>query len=528
MSKKLKRALSLLCITALLVTSAACGKTEEATTSTSGLVTASTQSTVETQKPTKIKFYSTTNSFEVPNGDLKDVPIMKILQEKTNTEIDLQLLDHAKYQDILQTKFASGDYPDVFLKWSIAGDVAVVNGLIEDMKPYIEKYGPNLKKNVDQATWDACTQTDGSILAIPQNAGTYSGSGTIIFVRQDWMDKAGVTKDPTTPDELLDMWRKFRDSDFNGDGKADEIAFSGREKFSWMGNIFGMWGLTESNYVYEDGKFMPALASPRMKEVLKFFSTAYSEKLLDSEVLTNSRTVWENKIIQNKVGSFVHTVGAASDWYAKLRDGNNGKDVGLKAITTPKAPGYDGPVGNAISPFSTVHMVFKSASEEAKIGITKMFDYLSTEEGAILAKYGIEGDTFNKDASGNWTYDVDKRQKNQTLWFDIAFATAPSQKITDMVKSKDPKEDEHRNQAIDVAKLEGLPNLMVPMPQPKTAQENPTLAFSQTIIQEGFARIVTGEKPIEYWDEVMDKWMKAGGEKLIAETTEWYNGYHKK
>lgn len=532
MSRLLKRALALACIVAVLITCVACGNqqttgTPSVTPSPSTATSGEPATPEPKQEPVKIKFYSTTNNYEVPSGDLKELPIMKVLQEKTNTIIDLQLLDHAKYEDILKTKFASGDYPDVFLKWSIAGDVAVENGLIEDMKPYIEQYGPNLKSNIDQATWDACTQADGSVLAIPSMAGTYSGSGSVLYVRQDWMDKAGVTADPKTPDELLDMWRKFRDSDFNGNGKPDEIPFSLREKVGWMGNLYSMWGLSENNYVYEDGEFKPAIVSSKMKEFLTFVSTAYREKLIDSEFLTNSQPVWNNKIIQNRVGSWNHVVSLATDWYVKLRDANGGKDVGLRAIATPKAPGYDGPVGAAIAPYGTVHMVFKSAGEDTKIAITKLFDYLSTEEGAILSKYGIEGDTFIKDASGNYTYDLEKRKQNQTLWFDPAFSTAPTEKIIDMVKSADPKEDLVRQQAISVAKLEGLPNLIAPMPAPKALSENPALAYNQTIIQEGLAKIITGEKPVDYWDEVVDKWMKSGGEKLIQETTAWYKNYHK-
>lgn len=532
MSKMLRNALCVISVFTVLVTGTACSS-KAPTTDTKGTQStssaATTQAVVQKQAPSKIKMYSTTNNFEVPSGDLKEIPIMKTLQEKANVIIDLQLLEHGKYDDILKTKFASGDYPDLYLKWSIAGDVAVENGLVQDMKSYIDKYGPNLKKNLSEATWKAVTSANGEVMAIPSSSGTFTGSGNVIYVRKDWMEKAGVKDLPKTPDDLIAMWKKFRDSDFNGNGKADEIPFSAREKFSWMGNLWSMWGLSENNYVVEaNGEFVPALASSNMKKALEFFVTAYKEKLLDNEIITNSQTVWNNKIIQNRVGSWTHTVGLATDWYIKLRDANGGKDVGLMAIPTPKSPDYSGPVGVPVAPFGTVRMVFKSASEDTKIGIVRMFDYLSSEEGHKLCRYGIEGDTLTKDASGNYTYDLEKRKKNQTLWFEPAFLTKSYDSVIDMVKSKDPKEDEARRQAISIGKTEGMPNLIVPMPAPKALVENPNLAYGNTLIQEGLARIITGEKPISYWDEVLDKWKKAGGDKLISETTAWYKGFYKK
>ena len=30
-------------------------------------------------------------------------------------------------------------------------------------------------------------------------------------------------------------------------------------------------------------------------------------------------------------------------------------------------------------------------------------------------------------------------------------------------------------------------------------------------------KIIIGEKPVEYWDEVLDGWYKAGGEEYVAD-----------
>ena len=37
------------------------------------------------------------------------------------------------------------------------------------------------------------------------------------------------------------------------------------------------------------------------------------------------------------------------------------------------------------------------------------------------------------------------------------------------------------------------------------------------------AKIITGEEPIEYWDEVLDGWYAAGGDKYCEEVLAYIN-----
>ena len=57
---------------------------------------------------------------------------------------------------------------------------------------------------------------------------------------------------------------------------------------------------------------------------------------------------------------------------------------------------------------------------------------------------------------------------------------------------------------------------------PKT----PTLAKSGStlddILIEGFTKIIVGEKPIEYFDTLVQEWEKAGGEQATKEVNETY------
>lgn len=48
-------------------------------------------------------------------------------------------------------------------------------------------------------------------------------------------------------------------------------------------------------------------------------------------------------------------------------------------------------------------------------------------------------------------------------------------------------------------------------------------ATLDTILLEGFTKIVVGDEPIDYFDTVVEKWKAAGGEQAIKEMEELYN-----
>ena len=42
------------------------------------------------------------------------------------------------------------------------------------------------------------------------------------------------------------------------------------------------------------------------------------------------------------------------------------------------------------------------------------------------------------------------------------------------------------------------------------------------ILNEGFISMITGDKPMTYFDEMVEKWKKAGGDQLTMEANELY------
>lgn len=469
--------------------------------------------------PVKLKAYETDLNNPIPPGDTMNIPTMAYLGEKTNTILDVTFLSHGKYNEQLRLKMAAGEYPDFYWTGGFANQETLANDMVLPLNDLIEQYGPNLKKVVPQYAWDAVTRK-GQIMAIPRFSGGGTDTDRQIFVRKDYLDKVGA-KIPTTSDEFLDMLRLLRDNDPDGNGKNDTIPFSGRQSFGWMENIFGMWGIDPSANTIYNGEVIPGYLHPNMKLALAFIHTMYAEKLLDNEFLSNTGSIWSQKLNSGQVASYNHTVEQVADFQKAIQDANPGVNVNVVGIPTPRGIGYDeGPLGNRKNPFGVSTIVMKSTKHPVEV--IQLFDWLASEEGQVYIDLGIEGDTYRKEGD-KFVYDAAKDKEVSSL--RSPFAVTPLYFNKQTIEARYSPEDIARiDAAYAVAKDEGLPNPTVSMPMQQALLDNPELSwYSGSYIQETMTKIVYGELPVDYFDTFSQTIRKQGGEQLIKEMTEWYN-----
>lgn len=517
-----KRKIALSGILALTLVGTACGNDKAGNAGASSSAPASSSSSAASAAPTtaapaKISIFVSNNAEQIPPGKSMDLPTVKYLADKTNTDLDITFLPHENYMEQLRLKFAGGDIPDVHMVWGIENSELVTNGLALDLKPYLEKYGQHLLKEIPQSAWDAVT-LGGKVLAIPQVAQGNAPAERVIYVRKDWMDKLGL-KAPTTSDEFLDMLRAFRDKDPNGNNKKDEIPFSSREKFEWMDNILGMYGVNLDSNKLVDGQIMPGFVTPNMKQALGLLRTMYEEKLIDKEFLTNSRAVWDQKIKSDLVGSWDHVVfGVWDSWQKDMNTLLADKHPDVVAIPTPHGVGYEGEVGRVEKPVLKTFVVKKDAKNPE--AIVQLFDWLISEDGQLFADLGIEGETFTKEGSElKYNADADKDVK----WRQAVFTLHGFNEAAQKVKINNDEAFNKLIQTIEISRNEGIKNPTDGMPPSEAMTKNAELTYKGSLFQEAAAKIVLGEKPLDYFDEFVANWKKQGGDQAIKEMTDWYN-----
>ncbi|ALS29917.1 ABC transporter substrate-binding protein [Paenibacillus sp. 32O-W] len=515
--KNRKAWLSLL-MSALLLMIAACGGNGNtgADTPKTGDTKAQSEGesgTAEPQDKPTIKIYVTDNAKPVPSGDLLKDPTIKYMVDKSGVNLDITFLSHSNYVDQLKLKFAASEFPDVFMGFGLTqGDGALDNDLVLPLNDLIDQYGPNMKEKIPQYAWDAVT-INGQIMGIPEPSSTTSSR--LFYIRKDWMDAVGATEVPKTSDELLELFRKFRDGDPNGNGEKDEIPFTMREKFSWTGDmIWGMWGISPYEGIEYNGEIVPGFVHPNMKKGLEFMQTMYKEGLLDSEFLVNSSTITGQKITSGLAGSWGNMPESIYAYQKSVQDALPGVNVDVITIPTPRGTGYDGPVGSVNFPVNKTYLVMKSAKDPA--AVVKFFDWLYSEEGQIFSELGVEGINYAEE-NGVYFYKENSEQEQQTEWRSLFKMHAYNETAFNAKYSGQQREK--LQAALDIANKEGLNSLTMGMPAVSQNLFNLYYEF-----HEPAARIIVEGAPVdETWDKFIADWRAQGGQELIDEMTSWYN-----
>jgi putative aldouronate transport system substrate-binding protein len=272
-------------------------------TSTSGTSSASPMaSTSATAAPVKDEAKPTLKSLQINQPeDYNTYPVAKVLEEKTGYKVQYDMLPADKPEDKLNLIIASAESYDAITTTGTSDFKAIYadyakKGALVDLTPLIDKYGPNIKAQISQATLDAA-KVDGKIYAIPTIA--IESVATSLIIRQDWLDKLGL-KMPTTIDELTNVLKQFKEKDpgKNGD-KNIPMSVLGTNPF--VEDIIGAFGLPNAwNDV--NGKLVPRVLDPNYKDYVTYIKSLFSQGLLDKEFAVNKDATLKEKLSSGKAG----------------------------------------------------------------------------------------------------------------------------------------------------------------------------------------------------------------------------------
>jgi putative aldouronate transport system substrate-binding protein len=480
------------------------------------------------EEPLKLKVTLTTgNSGHVVNSpDINEDRYVKKLEELSNTDLEFELLPHENYEQSLSLTLAGGELPDILQTKGInTAEVApaVDAGVLLPLNDLIDRHAPNLKAKVKPDSWKSGrVAKDGVIYGIPgDNAIT---NGTVVYIRKDWLDKLNLQV-PKTVEEYIEVLRAFRDGDPNGNGKKDEIPFSGREKFSHTGHFFGAFDVPLNAWRLVDGKLTPNHVRPEMKDALAIYRQLYEEKLLDNEFITQPGNVWDNKIVTGQVGMWAHAATYPDTWLNRLRENVPEADIAL--IPAPVGPsGKPGGVyaiGSSVSDF--VWTIPKGTDEAKAIEIIKFFDWFYSDEApSDFFLYGLEGEDHTKsgDAIAYNYPSVKEDYDAEAMHQEWLHFTGPKLHLTDETFIKGRNMGELIFSGIQTGMNEGIVNDGLDIPTLPALQARPELDHNG-LFQEIAAKIITGQEPVEAFDAYVADWKSRGGDQWITEATEWYN-----
>ncbi|MDD9271757.1 ABC transporter substrate-binding protein [Paenibacillus sp. GCM10023248] len=406
MKKSLRSIGSVLVLSAVVVSAAACSSNTE-----SGQSSASPQSGSEAQPPKLTKLTYWVPNHTAASSQMKtyaEMGMYKELEKVTGVKVEFQHppIEASQAQEQFNLMIASGGLPDVIeaswgatsgavIRYPGGPEKAILDKKIIKLNELIDQYAPNLKKLLaDHPDWKKQISTDeGSIYAFPFLRG--DDKVRVFFgpsIRQDWLDKLGL-KMPETIDEWYNVLKAFKEKDPNGNGKADEIPiYLDKNLFATDAPFLGAWGINYSFY-QDGGKVKYGPIQPAYKEFLATMNKWYKEGLLDKDFAAPNDKLFDNKMTTNLLGATASFNGGGIGKYAGLMKDKDPKfdleaapypvlKAGDKAIWGQKDFAYNG-VGAAIT-----------TANKNPIETVKWLDYAYGEKGDLLFNYGVEGASY--------------------------------------------------------------------------------------------------------------------------------------
>ncbi|WP_026486732.1 type 2 periplasmic-binding domain-containing protein [Caldanaerobius polysaccharolyticus] len=456
---------------------------------------------------------------------MKDFGEIKAYQEiEKRTGIHIKFLHPPMGQesDQFNLMMASNDLPDIIYHswWTAPGGPGkyLNDGSIIKLNDLIDKYAPNFKKLLEENP-DIKKQAeldDGTIFCFPfiRSVGALINANWGPQLRKDWLDKLGLQV-PKTVDDWHNTLVAFRDKDPNGNGKKDEIPFTGKgsngQGILDLGNFTPAWGILNGFYV-DNGKINYGPMQPAYKDFLRTMAQWYKEKLIDQDIATNDNKAFDYKITNNLAGS-----------YFGLLAGNMGRYLNLMK---PKQPTFDlvgapWPIGPAGKSYTTSTLNLKVMNVGAAISsknkhlkeTIQWLDYQYSPEGHMLLNFGIEGQSYNMvDGYPKYTDIIFKNPNG--LSYDQALAQwAPAISSAPMDQDKRYYEQilqlPEQKEAGFTTWLKADPSLTVPLITP-TEEESQRLASIMNQIntyqQEMMGKFIMGREPLSdsTWNKYVD------------------------
>ena len=233
------------------------------------------------------------------------------IERQTGIHVDFTEIKDSEWSSSVSLAFARGNKPDMILRGSLdVEEYGVKQHLLVPLDEYMAKgYLPNYTERMDRAGLrEQLTASDGHIYQLGFLISQDVNTNGHFFINKTWLDRLGL-EIPGTVEELTEALRRFRDTDFNGNGVRDEIPleFTFDDNTTGIYNLFSFFGLPmNEDYVYVDraGKVHFAPEEEPFFETLAWLHDLYAEGLLDIDFISQGSTIWAEKVNEGNAGVF--------------------------------------------------------------------------------------------------------------------------------------------------------------------------------------------------------------------------------
>lgn len=363
-------------------------------------------------------------NFSAVSNDYNENAFFQELEKRTNVHIEFQTVPQGSI-DAFNLMIASGQLPDLIYgpgAYQDGLDAGIDDGYYLDLTPYLDTHLPNynkLRMQSNDIMRDTATD-NGRIAAVYQIYQTPQPPWMGLMIRKDWLNELGLEV-PRTASEWETVLTAFKDKK----GAYAPMSLGG--VLGLYGQGFGVasgTGIFFGSYLNVDGKVIYNETSDNMRAFVTVLADWYKKGLIDPDFMTKQSAYFADTamVTTGQTGVF-NTMYTMPDMFKATSDD---PDFELVAIRNPiPDSGEEGKVGFGQSTIGS-SIAISSDSKYKEIAM-KWLDYLFTEEGSLLANYGIEGDTFKYNEEGKpvYTEKITKNPEGLAMAHAMAFYTMP-------------------------------------------------------------------------------------------------------
>ncbi len=441
---------------------------------------------------------------EGSNHVWSDNSFFKRMETRTGLTFDFtQYTDAGQWQDAKDAMFSSGELPDVLFKAALSVEEQIRyadSGQLIDLLPLLPEYAPTLWAQLEaNPEWlAAITLPNGKVVALPtispmsmQNA---------IWINQEWLDTLELDM-PTDWDSLISVLQAFKTSDPNQNGKDDEIplSFLGPWDLKFLMHAFGINANDYNIYVDENGQVRFLSEHENFLDFIAALVSLQDLELLDPNGFATADALRAETDDKKPV---TYGMFFGPNPYTLFT-----VDRGEQFAMLPPLV-YDGKqvYRDLFGPIKTGSFAITSACEDpaAMLG---WVDILYSQDGAIEAMAGLEGEDYQWNDDGTWEYVVDLEVNSAFVLYDLSVydtGNMPWLSPVDFYAAYDTQG--MRKTTESLLSLKTLVKSPFPYYYVLTPEQSETLATMQfalaSYMDASIARFVLGELDIHSQDDV--------------------------
>lgn len=339
--------------------------------------------------------------------DWNQVRIWQEYERMTQIHTQFQMVPFDQLSSRRNLVLADGDYPDAFMTSRLSSADLLrygQQGVFIRLNDLIDEYAPNFKRLLEKypEIRKGLTMADGNIYSFPSFYDPDFMSmliGYPLWVKADWLDKLGM-EPPETTEEFYQYLKAVKETDLNGNGKADEIPYGSVGTSALLNHLKGAWGLGNRGMGHSrvdmdpetnELRFIPA--DPRYKELLQYVHKLYAEGLLEKDIFT----VKSSALYANGTRGVYGSLLVPSPFTLMNQTGY----VGLPALEGPHGDRLYSHVKTPLIHVGAFVITDRNPYPEATV---RWIDYFFGDEGSKMFFMGIEGESYVETPDGEVVY----------------------------------------------------------------------------------------------------------------------------